>query len=87
MILDGSSINRQIIELNERLLGYKTEHQFADAVQVLQSFNRFNKPTGPKLIPWLVIGLVFFLGLAWAIAIFDSIRTRLKIRALFNPSS
>jgi hypothetical protein len=81
MILDGSTINRQIIELNEKRLNYKNELQFADAVQVLQSFNRFNKPTGPRLIPWLIIGLVAFLAIAAIIAFVDTIRIRMKIRA------
>jgi hypothetical protein len=81
MILDGSTINRQIIELNEKRLNYKNELQFTDAVQVLQSFNRFDKPTGPKLVPWLIIGLVAFLAIAGTIAFIDTIRIRMKIRA------
>jgi len=82
LILDGGTINRQIIELNERLLNYRTELRFTDAVQVLQSFSAFNQPSGPKLIPWVVIGLVFFLSLAWVIAMADSTRARIKLRRL-----
>src|SRR5690606_36171984 len=77
MIVDAGSINRQWLEVNERLLGFKAELQFADAVQVLQSFSRFEKPSGPKLIPWIVIGLVLFLGLAFAYATISTIRHRI----------
>ena len=85
MIVDAGSINRQWLEVNERLLGYKAELQFADAVQVLQSFSRFEKPTGPKLIPWIVIGLVLFLGLAFAYATISTIRHRIALRAKMHP--
>ena len=85
MIVDAGSINRQWLEVNERLLGFKAELQFADAVQVLQSFSRFEKPSGPKLIPWIVIGLVLFLGLAFAYATISTIRHRIALRAKMHP--
>ena len=85
MIVDAGSINRQWLEVNERLLGFKAELQFADAVQVLQSFSRFEKPSGPKLIPWIVIGLVLFLGLAFAYATIRTIRHRIALRAKMHP--
>ena len=85
MIVDAGSINRQWLEVNERLLGFKAELQFADAVQVLQSFSRFEKPSGPELIPWIVIGLVLFLGLAFAYATISTIRHRIALRAKMHP--
>ena len=80
LIVDGSSINRQLIEMNEKLLGYKGELKFTNAVQVLQSFNKYQKPVNPKLIPWLIIGLVFFFGLAFLYSVYNSIHTKLKKR-------
>jgi hypothetical protein len=80
LIVDGSSINRQLIEMNEKYLGYKESLQFTRAVEVLQSFSKFNRPDGPKLIPWLIIGLFFFLCLAWAYSVFSNISQKLKKR-------
>jgi hypothetical protein len=81
LIVDGSSINRQLIEMNEKLLGYKEGLKFANAVQVLQGFSQFKKPVGPHLLFWLVAGLVFCLALAWFFAFIDTIRRKLKLRA------
>lgn len=81
LIVDGSSINRQLIDMNEKLLGYKEGLKFANAVQVLQDFSKFKKPVGPHLLAWLAIGLVFCLAIAWFYAFVDTIRRKLKLRA------
>ncbi len=80
LIVDGSSINRQLIEMNEKLLVFKEGLQFTNAVQVIQSFSKFNIPDGPKLIPWLIIGLFFFLCLAWTFSVLISVSQKLKKR-------
>jgi hypothetical protein len=51
-------------------------------VQVLQGFEKFRKPDGPKLIPWLVIGLLVFLTFAYIYALISSINHGLKTRAI-----
>lgn len=81
LIIDGSSINRQLIEMNEKLLAYKEELKFSNAVQVLQSFSKFRQPADPKLVSWLVIGQLLFLPLAYVYALFSSISEKLKIRS------
>jgi hypothetical protein len=80
IIIDGSSINRQLIEMNEKLLNYQEDLKFTNAVQVLQSFGKFRQPVNPKLIPWLIIGLLFFLSLAFLYSLYSSIRGKLKKR-------
>lgn len=82
LIVDGSSINRQLIEMNEKLLGFKESLRFTNAVQVLQSFSKFNTPSGPKLIPWLIMGLVSFVCMAWASAVIYNINQKLKRRKM-----
>jgi hypothetical protein len=82
LIVDGSSINRQLIEMNEKLLAFKGELKFNNAVQVLQSFNKFEKPAGPKLIPWFIIGLMVFLAIAFLYSVYRSIGEKLKKRTL-----
>lgn len=80
LIVDGSSINRQLIEMNEKLLGFKEGLQFTNAVQILQSFSKFDTPSGPKLIPWLIMGLVAFVCIAWAGAVIYNVNQKLKQR-------
>jgi hypothetical protein len=80
VLVDGSSINRQLIEMNEKLLGFKETLRFTNAVQVLQGFAPFSKPSDPKLLSWLVIGLVFFLVLAYGFALISSLLAKLKAR-------
>lgn len=78
LLLNGSDINRQLVEMNEKLLGFKENLQFTSAVQVLQPFTAFHKPADPKLIPWLVIGLVFFLALAYVYALIRVLWERME---------
>ncbi len=85
LIIDGSTVNRQLIEMNEKLLSFKENLQFTNAVQVLQSFSKFKKADGPKLLSWLLIGLIFFICLTWAATVLYSINEKLKRRKFTNP--
>lgn len=82
LIIDGSSVNRQLIEMNEKLLSFEEGLQFTNAVQVLQGFEKFSQPDGPKLIPWLIIGLLLFLSLGYMYALVSSIKDGLRNRAI-----
>lgn len=84
IIIDGTSINRQLVEMNEKLLSFKEALRFTNAVQVLQSFSKFSKPADPKLLPLLVIGLVFFWVIAYALSLVHSIHRKLKARRQFS---
>lgn len=84
LIIDGSSVNRQLIEMNEKLLSFKEQYQFTSAVQVFHGFQKFSRPSGPHLIPWLLIGLFVFLSLAYIYALFSSINAGLKRRGRLN---
>ncbi len=81
LIIDGSSINRQLIEMNEKLVNFKSDLQFTRGIYVLQSFSKFSQPSGPKLIPWLIMGLGTGLVLAYICALFISIREGLRRHA------
>lgn len=81
IIIDGSSFNRQLIEMNEKLLNYKQELKFSNAIQVLQNFSEFSKPTGPRLLVWLFLGLVVFLSLAYIYALISSVNEKLRHRS------
>jgi hypothetical protein len=82
LIIDGSSVNRQLIEMNEKLLSFRENLQFTNAIQVLQGFEKFSRPDGPNLLPWLVIGLLVFLSLGYVYALLHSINVGLKRRAM-----
>ena len=84
IIIEGSDIHLQLLELNEKLVGFKRELEFTRAVQVLHGFQKFSQPAGPRLFPWLVIGLVVFLALAYVVALFSSVNRSLKQRAAFR---
>jgi hypothetical protein len=87
LIIDNSNINRELIDMNEKLLNYQETLKFTNAIQVLQSFSQFKKPSGPKLIVWLFIGLVFCLCLGFAFTVVHSVRTRLRQRARLRGNS
>lgn len=81
LIIDVSGLNRQLIDLNEKLLYYKQDLKFATAVQVLQGFSKFSKPAGPNLFVWLGLGLLSFLAIAYILALVHSINGKIKARS------
>ena len=81
IILDASGINRQLVEMNEKLLNLRQELKFANAIQVLQNFSAFSKPTGPRLIVSLFIWVLIFLSLAYIYALIRSVNEQLKERS------
>lgn len=80
LIIDISGLNKQLIEMNEKLLYYKQDLKFANAVQVLQGFSTFTRPSGPNLFVWLGLGLILFLGIAYILALYHSLSGKLKTR-------
>jgi LPS O-antigen subunit length determinant protein (WzzB/FepE family) len=77
-IINGSDINRQWIDMNQKLLSLKEELQFTSAVQVLQDFSSFSHPAGPKASVWVIVGLLVFLSLAYLYALFNSISGKIR---------
>jgi hypothetical protein len=82
IIIDGSGFNKQRVEMNEKLLSFEEELKFTNAIQVLQGFSSFSRPTGPSLIPWLIIGLMVFLSLAFIYTIYRSLSDKISRRRL-----
>lgn len=81
LIIDMPGISRQLIDMNEKYLGYKEELNFTNAVQVVQGFNATKRPVGNNLFVWLILGLVPCLAIAYIVALFHSINQKLKLRA------
>jgi S-adenosylmethionine:tRNA-ribosyltransferase-isomerase (queuine synthetase) len=84
IIVDPSNVNRQWIEMNEKLLSLKEELKFSNAVEVLYGFNKFKNPAGPNLYVWLFLGLISCLSIAYIIALFRSINQKLRNRTLLR---
>jgi len=80
-IIDITGLSKQLIEMNEKLMNYKQDLQFANALQILQGFSKFKQPAGPKLLVWLFLGLVFFLSIAYLYALMGSTMEKLRMRS------
>ncbi len=82
LIIDISGLNKQRIELNEKLLYYQQDLELASAVQVLQGFTGFSRPAGPNLFVWLGLGLLSALSITFILTAALRIRGRIKNRPL-----
>jgi hypothetical protein len=80
IIMDVSSINTQLIALNEKQLSYEEELKFIDPIHVLQSFSKFSKPKYPKPITFLFVGLITGAFLGYVISLFLYVRGKLRSR-------
>jgi hypothetical protein len=81
LFVDITSINSGIISLNEKLLAYKEELKFANAIQVLQRFNKFSMPEsrqGPLLF---IAGAIIGLLIGYLVSLFISVRQKLIERS------
>ena len=65
LMVDVSGLNRQLIDLNEKLLGYKEELKFVNGVYVIQGFSRFDKPVSISLKVLIILGLIFCMTLTY----------------------
>jgi hypothetical protein len=82
LIIDASNMNRQSIDMNEKLLSFKEDLKFSNAVEVLHGFTKFKNPAGPNLYVWLFLGLISGLSIAYIIALFRSINQKIRNRIL-----
>lgn len=81
LFVDITSINKGIIDLNEKLLDYKEELKFASATQVIQKFNKFSYPetrNGPLL---LLVGAISGLVIGYLISLIIAVRQKLIERS------
>jgi hypothetical protein len=81
LFVDITSINSGIISLNEKRLAYQEQLKFANAVQVLQNFNKFSHPesrNGPLL---LFVGAIIGLVIGYLICLIIAVRQKLIERS------
>lgn len=82
LMIDISGLNRQRIDLNEKLLNYQQDLKLFNPVQVIQGFSKFNKPAGPNKIVWLGLGLIGGLVFASVFTVIHSTKAKLKARTI-----
>jgi hypothetical protein len=84
-MLDIPGVNKEFIDMNEKLLSYREELQFSSSgIQVLQSFVPLNTPVSISLKVMILLGILFCLFIAFIFTIFQSVAERLKKRASSN---
>jgi len=84
-MLDIPGVNKEFIDMNEKLLSYREELQFSTSgIQVLQSFVPLNTPVSISLRVMILIGILLCLFLAFIFTVVHSVSERLKKRASSN---
>jgi hypothetical protein len=84
LMLDVTGVNRELIDMNEKLLNYREELKFASGVQVIQGFVPLNTPVSISLKVMIILGLILCLSIAYIFTVLSYLRDRLKKRALDN---
>ncbi|MBC7509083.1 MAG: hypothetical protein H7320_10105 [Ferruginibacter sp.] len=79
-IIDVSNINTQMIALNEKLLDFREQLKFTNAVQVFHGFEKFQKPVSPKLFKSVVLGFIGGFAIGYIVAIYLYIISRIRLK-------
>ncbi|MEP7163278.1 MAG: hypothetical protein ABI741_01220 [Ferruginibacter sp.] len=81
-IIDVSTINSQMIGLNEKLYSFQDELKFTNAVQVLHKFEKFEKPVAPKLFKLLLLGFIGGFAIGYILSLYLFVQKRIASRQL-----
>jgi len=84
LILDVTGVNRQLIDMNEKLLSYREELKFASGVQVVQGLVSMNTPVSISLKVMILLGLILCVSIAYLFTLVIYVRDRLKKRKTAN---
>jgi hypothetical protein len=78
LMVDISGLNRQLIDLQEKLLGYKEELKFISGVHVLQGFSRSDKPVSISLKVLIILGLIISISITYIYTLIYYVRERMR---------
>ena len=85
LIFNIPGVNKEFIDMNEKLLNYREELQFSSSgIQVLQSFVPLNTPVSISLRVMILLGILLCIFIVFIFAIIHSVSERLKKRASSN---
>lgn len=81
-IVDISTINGQVINLNEKLLAYQDELKFCHAVEIYHKFDVFEQPVSPRFFKSLALGLLggFAIGYVLSLYLYLHKRSAVHVR-------
>jgi hypothetical protein len=83
-VLNVTTLNRELIDLTEKLISYQNELKYISSVQVLQGFMPLNTPVSRSLAVTIVMGLILCLSVAYLFSLLKYIEDRLKKRLRAN---
>ena len=83
-MLDIPEVNKEFIDMNEKLLGYQEELKLANGIQVIQGFVPLNTAVSVSLKVMILLGLILCLSITFILAQLHSAWVRLKKRASSN---
>ena len=79
-LLDVSGINTEMMALTEKMLEYEDQLRFANGVQVLHPFEKFEKPVSPKLFKSVVLGALAGFAVGYLLSLFLYVRGKIRRR-------
>jgi hypothetical protein len=84
-MLNIPGVNREFIDMNEKLLSYYEELKFnSTGIQVLQSFISLDTPVSISLKVMILLGIILGLAIGFIYASLNTVKHRLKKRASLN---
>jgi len=84
VLFNVESINKDLIDMNEKLVSYKTELRSLSSLQLLQDFIPLNTPVSRSLKTSIAMGLILCLSAAYLFSLLKYIEDRLKKRVKSN---
>jgi hypothetical protein len=83
-ILSIESINKNLVDMNEKLVAYKTELRSLSPIQLLQGFIPLNTPVSRSLKTSILLGVLVCLSIAYIFSLLKYVEDRLKKRLRSN---
>ena len=84
IFLDISGVNKDLVDLNEKLIAYKNELRFTSAVQILQGFIPLDTPVSMSLKVTIIIALILCIVVAYLFTLLKYVEDRLRKRVKAN---
>jgi hypothetical protein len=79
LMFDPTTVNSKILELTKEKINLQNNLELVNSVQVIEGFNRFEKPIRPKLSVSIALGATIGLILAGLLILFKAVRRLLVI--------
>lgn len=81
-LADPGTINLQIVGLYEKMLSLDASIKLIKDIQIIKSFTKSKKPDGPRLMIFLIAGILLGLSMAFIIIVIRIIKNKLRERSI-----